>query len=131
MGFKIRKSILAGTSGHKKASTNQIKLNKSMDSSSIPDGRAKSSAFQLTDKEKIKWNKEKKTSTNVTETPESTNTTTNFETTGESKGFTPTKTDGEAFRDWLVKNPGGSRAKYNEEANEFRENKKKKHVKSR
>ena len=43
MGYKIKKSILAGTSGHKKALT---KLNRSMDKSSKEDGRAKSSAFQ-------------------------------------------------------------------------------------
>jgi len=52
MAFKIKKSLLAGTSGHKKALGSQIKLNRSMDNSSQPDGRAKSSAFQLTDDDK-------------------------------------------------------------------------------
>lgn len=53
MGFKINKSILAGTSGHKNATDRQIKVNRVMDNSSLPDGRAKSSAFQLvSDKDK-------------------------------------------------------------------------------
>ena len=64
-------------------------INQRMDKSSLPDGGAKSSAFQLTTEEladKIKWEKEKKISTDVTETPTSTDTTTNFETKGTSKG---------------------------------------------
>lgn len=43
MAYKIKKSLLAGTSGHKKELT---KLNRSIDKSSKEDGRAKSSAFQ-------------------------------------------------------------------------------------
>ena len=43
MAYKIKKSLLAGTSGHKKELT---KLNRSIDKSSREDGRAKSSAFQ-------------------------------------------------------------------------------------
>lgn len=39
--FKVKRSILAGTSGHRKA----LKLNRSMDNSNLPDGRSKSSAF--------------------------------------------------------------------------------------
>ena len=58
MGFKIKKSILAGTSGHRKAVTDRnaslIKINRSMDRSSRDDGRAKSSALQLTTEEKRK-----------------------------------------------------------------------------
>ena len=58
MGFKIKKSILAGTSGHRKAVTDRnaslIKINRSMDRSSRDDGRAKSSALQLTTDEKRK-----------------------------------------------------------------------------
>ena len=70
MAFKIKKSILAGTSGHRKA-VSSIKLNRSMDQSSTPDGRAKSSAFQkkgapLVDDDK--WVKgESTTDTNVTD----------------------------------------------------------------
>tara|TARA_R110000822_G_scaffold163089_1_gene303404 strand:+ start:741 stop:1697 length:957 start_codon:yes stop_codon:yes gene_type:complete len=63
MGFKIKKSILAGTSGHRKAVTDRnaslIKINRSIDKSSRDDGRAKSSALQLTTDEKRKMLSEK------------------------------------------------------------------------
>ena len=55
MAFKIKKSILAGTSGHRKAlnlAAQQLSISRTMDQSSLPDGRAKSSAFQLTDDDK-------------------------------------------------------------------------------
>ena len=48
--FKVKRSILAGTSGHRKALTRakeqeKLRLNRSMDNSNLPDGRSKSSAF--------------------------------------------------------------------------------------
>lgn len=57
MAYKIKKSILAGTSGHRKAvkdrSDSLLKINRSIDKSSLEDGRAKSSAFQkVTDDER-------------------------------------------------------------------------------
>ena len=118
MGFKIKKSILAGTSGHRKAVTDRgaslIKINKSIDKSSRDDGRAKSSAFQLT-KDEIKWQKEKKTSTNVTETPTSTDTTTNYRTDGVQKGQEVEsfldENDPEAVAAWLAADPK-NKAKY-------------------
>jgi len=58
MSFRIKKSILAGTSGHRKALSSaeqQLNINRTMDQSSLPDGRAKSSAFQLTGDEKGEW----------------------------------------------------------------------------
>ena len=71
MGFKIKKSILAGTSGHRKAVTDRgaslIKINKSIDKSSRDDGRAKSSAFQLTEGDKENADKWVKGKTNTTE----------------------------------------------------------------
>jgi hypothetical protein len=70
MGFKIKKSLLAGTSGHKKATDRQIKINRAIDNSSLPDGRAKSSAFQLVsdkDKSNVETVKGKTTSTSETE----------------------------------------------------------------
>ena len=42
MAFKMNKPVWHGTEGHKKA----LKLNRSMDDSSLEDGRPKSSAFQ-------------------------------------------------------------------------------------
>ena len=42
MAFKRKKPIIQGTAAHKEA----LKLNKTMDKSSMPDGRPKSSAFQ-------------------------------------------------------------------------------------
>jgi len=48
MGFKMKKpSMTQGTKGHREAVKN-IKLNRSMDNTSLPDGRAGSSAFQKT-----------------------------------------------------------------------------------
>ena len=74
MAFKMKGSSLYG----------KLNLNRG-GNENRPDGRAKSSAFQLTEDE-IKWGEEKKTSTDVTETPTSTDTTTNYETKGVSKG---------------------------------------------
>ena len=46
MAFKMKKpSMTKGTAGHKKASA-KTTINRDMDDSSLPDGRAKSSAFQ-------------------------------------------------------------------------------------
>ena len=46
MGFKMKKpSMTQGTKGHREAIKN-IKLNRSMDNTSLPDGRPGSSAFQ-------------------------------------------------------------------------------------
>ena len=48
MGFKMKKpSMTQGTKGHREAIKN-IKLNRNMDNTSLPDGRAGSSAFQKT-----------------------------------------------------------------------------------
>ena len=50
MAFKMNKpSIVEGTRGHRQA----LKLNKEMDKSSLPDGRPKSSAFQMAKKSPI------------------------------------------------------------------------------
>ena len=54
MAYKIKKSILSGTSGHRKAlklAKANLRLNRSVNKN-MPDGRSKSSAFQLTDEEK-------------------------------------------------------------------------------
>lgn len=101
--------------------------------SNRPDGRAKSSAFQLTEeeKEKIKWEQEQVVGTTTTKTDESTDVTTDYETKGTSKGYTATKSSGEAFRDWLRDNPGGSRSTYEQEASEWRKSQEKTHVKER
>jgi hypothetical protein len=59
MAFKMNKPVWHGTAGHKKA-LSSIKLNRSMDNSSMPDGRPKSSAFQKrTDEKDITWDEEK------------------------------------------------------------------------
>ena len=86
MAFKIKKSLLAGTSGHKKALGSQIKLNRSMDNSSQPDGRAKSSAFQLTDDDK-------KTKSKVEEKWEDPTTTTTVTPNDKGGEDTTVKTD--------------------------------------
>ena len=68
MAYKIKKSILAGTSGHRKAVTDRsaslIKINRSIDKSSKDDGRAKSSAFQKVSEEDAKKLAETKAETN-------------------------------------------------------------------
>ena len=50
MAFKMNKPVWHGTEDHKKA----LKLNRSMDDSSLEDGRPKSSAFQKKEKGKDK-----------------------------------------------------------------------------
>ena len=76
MAYKIKKSILSGTSGHRKAlklAKANLRLNRSVNKN-MPDGRSKSSAFQLTDEEKtamieenIKWEDPVTESTSTTE----------------------------------------------------------------
>ena len=78
MAYKIKKSILAGTSGHRKAVTDRsaslLKINRSIDKSSKDDGRAKSSAFQKVSEEDAKklaeTNKKKNTKSNTKITSE-------------------------------------------------------------
>jgi hypothetical protein len=48
MGFKMKKPSMTQGTARYKAACEAIKLNRSMDASSLPDGRAKSSAFQKT-----------------------------------------------------------------------------------
>ena len=87
MGFKIKKSILAGTSGYKKALT---KLNRSIDKSSNKEGRAKSSAFQkVTDKDRklisdVTTMNDPTVTTDVQDTDTGTTTTTTTRRTGEN-----------------------------------------------
>ena len=98
MGFKIKKSLLAGTSGHKKATSDQMKIQRVSDTN-LDDGRAKSSAFQLvSDKDKensnksnttTKWDKPT-TSTAVTDNPDGTKKTT---TNTNQKGTETTTTE--------------------------------------
>ena len=85
MGFKIKRSILAGTSGHKKATDRQIKINRAMDNSSLPDGRAKSSAFQLVSDEDKKTSKKSSSSTTETWQPETSTSTTTDNDDGTKK----------------------------------------------
>ena len=89
MAFKMNKPVWHGTAGHKKA-LSSIKLNRSMDNSSMPDGRPKSSAFQKKADEKITWDEEKLVS-EKTEDKEGggTKTTKDYETEGTS--VTPPK----------------------------------------
>tara|TARA_Y100000004_G_C8947560_1_gene426991 strand:+ start:1534 stop:2436 length:903 start_codon:yes stop_codon:yes gene_type:complete len=87
MGFKIKKSILAGTSGYKKALT---KLNRSIDKSSNKEGRAKSSAFQkVTDSDRkllsdVTTMNDPTVTTDVKDTDTETTTTTTTKQTGEN-----------------------------------------------
>ena len=85
MGFKIKKSLLAGTSGHKKATDRQIKINRAIDNSSLPDGRAKSSAFQLVSDEDKKTSKKSSSSTTETWQPETSTSTTTDNDDGTKK----------------------------------------------
>jgi len=102
MGYKIKKSILAGTSGHRKAlnlakTRDNLILNKGIDKSSNKDGRAKSSAFQLTEDDKKRRSK-------VTETwkdPTTTTTVTDNEKGGKD---TTIKTDREGTRTTTTEN---------------------------
>lgn len=50
-GSPFAKGTISGTQGHRIA-LKKLSLNRSMDNSSMPDGRAKSSAFQLTEDER-------------------------------------------------------------------------------
>ena len=77
-------SLHQGTAGH----ATQLRVNRTMDNTSVADGRAGSSPFQAaTDKDKIKWDKEKKVSeTKTRNTKGGENTKTDYETKGTSKG---------------------------------------------
>ena len=87
MAFKMKgPSIHKGSAGHKsliKAHQKQLRLNRSMDSTNLPDGRSKSSMFQmkssavpytkrsmLRNEEDIKWGKEELISEEQYTTPE-------------------------------------------------------------
>lgn len=82
--------------------------------------------------ENIKWDDEKLTSDITTKNKKGgEDNVKTYETKGTSKGFEATKTDDDAYNDWLKNNPGGSRDDYNKKATEYRESKKKTHVKGR
>ena len=100
MAFKIKKSILAGTSGHRKAlnlAAQQLSISRTMDQSSLPDGRAKSSAFQLTDDDK-------KNKSKVTETWEDPTTTTTVTPNVKGGEDTAVKTDQKGTRTTTTEN---------------------------
>ena len=93
MAFKMKgPSIHKGTAGH----ATQLRVNRTMDNTSVADGRAGSSAFQYkeasptkaaTDKDKIKWDKERKVSETKTRNAKGgEDTKTDYETKGTSKG---------------------------------------------
>ena len=90
-------SLHKGTAGHAKANADfsQMRVNRTMDNTSVADGRAGSSPFQAvtevlaaaTDKDKIKWDKEKKVSETKTKNDKGgEDTKTDYETKGVSKG---------------------------------------------
>lgn len=98
MGFKIKKSLLAGTSGHKKATDRQIKINRAIDNSSLPDGRAKSSAFQLVS------DKDKDNKAQVTETWKKPTTTTTVTPNDKGGENTTVRTDQEGTKTTTTEN---------------------------
>ena len=113
MAFKMNKPVWHGTAGHKKA-LSSIKLNRSMDNSSMPDGRPKSSAFQKKADEKITWDDEKLVS-EKTEDKEGggTKTTKDYETEGTS--VTPpkkTKEGDEAYENMTQEERDAADKKY-------------------
>ena len=96
-------------------------------SSNNPAFKMMGSYSPIKNDEKIKWEKERLVSTDIDRGV----TTKKYETPGTSKGFTPTKTDPDAFIDWKKKNPSGTREQYNIEAEKWRKAQVKKHLKTR
>ena len=131
-GNPFTKGTIQGTKGHRSA-IERLKLARS-GYESRPDGRAKSSAFQLTEEEKakIKWEKEQEVSRTVKPNEMDGETTTvGYETKGTSKGFKAHSTPGEAFTNWKKKNPSGTEEDYIKEASDWREEQRQTHTKTR
>ena len=111
MAFKMNKPVWHGTAGHKKA-LSSIKLNRSMDNSSMPDGRPKSSAFQKkTDKDKITWEDEKLVSDETTDKEGGgTKNVKKYETEGKSSTYTPPKKTEEGDKAYEAMTPAERKA---------------------
>jgi len=146
-GNPFTKGTIQGTRGHS-AAVERLKLNRS-GYENRPDGREKSSAFQLTDEEKEIATKTKTSSSSsskskpvvtVTENPDLITINKSTDDTGSTRTDTITKSSGNtntvennfkakrsnesAVEIWKGKNPGGTRAEYEKSAQEYRDSKK-------